>query len=218
MTDNIKNMELYRKLETPPEWAMKKIGGGRLSGKTDINPQWRIEALTEQFGPCGVGWYFTVDKKWTEEGAGGEKMVFVDISLYCKIDGEWTKGIYGNGGNKLIESEKAGMHNNDEAYKMATTDAIGTACKSLGIGGLVYRNFKESGSKYQKDDADASSDAPQSKKTPKPISELKEDRINEVMRKSKCTREEAWKKIDDYLIKKSGKGLDEIETEEELNV
>jgi len=26
------------------------------------------------------------------------------------------------------------------------------------------------------------------------------------------------KKIDDYLIKKSGKGLDEIETEEELNV
>ena len=164
MTDIMKNMELYRKLETPPEWAMKKIGGGRLNGKTDINPQWRIEALTEQFGPCGVGWYFTVDKQWTEEGAGGEKMVFVDISLYCKIDGEWTKGIYGNGGNKLVESEKAGMHNNDEAYKMATTDAIGTACKALGIGGLVYRNFKESGSKYQKDDADASSDAPHQRK------------------------------------------------------
>lgn len=65
---------------------------------------------------------------------------------------------------------------------------------------------------------EASVITPQSTKAPKTISELKEDRINEVMKKSKCSREEAMKKIDDYLIKKSGKGLDEIETEEELNV
>lgn len=64
----------------------------------------------------------------------------------------------------------------------------------------------------------ASSDTSQSKKSDRPISELKEEKINEVMKKSKCTREEAIAKIDAYLIKKSGKALDAITTAEELNV
>ena len=52
----MENMEIYNALRNPPETAKKKIGGGRLNGMTDINPMWRIKALTERFGPCGFGW------------------------------------------------------------------------------------------------------------------------------------------------------------------
>ena len=48
-------LEIYNKLKSVPEEAKKKITGGRLSGMTDIKPMWRIEKLTETFGPCGIG-------------------------------------------------------------------------------------------------------------------------------------------------------------------
>ena len=43
------NMEIYEKVRSVPENAKRKIEAGRLKGKTDINPMWRIKTLTEQF-------------------------------------------------------------------------------------------------------------------------------------------------------------------------
>ena len=39
-------MEKYNRLATPPADATKAIEAGKLKGKTDINPQWKIEAMT----------------------------------------------------------------------------------------------------------------------------------------------------------------------------
>jgi hypothetical protein len=49
------NLEIYEKVRAVPQEAQKPISGGRLSGKTDINPMWRIKVLTETFGVCGFG-------------------------------------------------------------------------------------------------------------------------------------------------------------------
>ena len=131
------NLELYEKVRNVPKDAQKTIKGGRINGMTDINPMWRIKTLTEQFGPCGIGWYYTVTKKWLE-AVGNEIAVFVDIEMYIKIDGEWSKPIHGTGGSMLASKEKSGIYVSDECYKMATTDAISVACKQLGIGADVY--------------------------------------------------------------------------------
>ena len=104
---------------------------------TDINPMWRIKALTEQFGPCGFGWYYDCTKQWIEE-VGEERVACVNINLYIKFDGEWSKPIFGTGGSKLSTMERSGLYVSDECYKMATTDAISVACKNLGIGADVY--------------------------------------------------------------------------------
>lgn len=133
------NLDIYESCREVPENAKKTIGAGRLKGKTDINPMWRIKKLTELFGPCGIGWYYTMENKWTEE-AGGEIAAFVDINLYIKSGGEWSKPIHGTGGSMLAANEKGGLHLSDECYKMATTDAISVACKQLGIGADVYWN------------------------------------------------------------------------------
>lgn len=131
------NLDLYEKVRSVPDSAKKTIKGGRTSGMTDINPMWRIKVLTEQFGPCGIGWYYIPTKKWLET-SGNEIAAFVDIELYVKVDGEWSKPIPGNGGSMFASKEKSGIYVSDECYKMATTDAISVACKQLGIGADVY--------------------------------------------------------------------------------
>lgn len=132
------NLELYTRFrETPPE-AKKEIKAGRIKGFTDINPMWRIQALTDAFGPCGIGWKYTIDRKWLEPGANGEVAGFVDISLYYKCDGEWSEAVPGTGGSSFIAKEKNGLYTSDEVYKMALTDALSVACKALGIGADVY--------------------------------------------------------------------------------
>lgn len=132
------NLELYDKVRAVPENAQRKISGGRLNGKTDINPMWRIKTLTEQFGPCGVGWKYEIVNKRLEQAEGGEVAAFVDINLYIKAYGEWSSAIPGTGGSMFVAKEKNGLYVSDECFKMALTDAISVACKALGVGADVY--------------------------------------------------------------------------------
>ena len=135
------NLELYDKFRKVPETAKKNIGGGRLKGMTDINPMWRIKTLTEEFGICGFGWYYEITDKWIETSMAKDEITAnVKINLYVKRDNEWSKPIVGIGGSMLVANERNGLYVNDECYKMALTDAISVACKSLGIGADVYWN------------------------------------------------------------------------------
>jgi hypothetical protein len=142
------NLELWKKVQNVPDNAKKAITGGRLKGMTDINPMWRLQALTEQFGPCGIGWKYEVVNKWLEHGADGEIAAFVDINLYFADPqcGEWSAAIPGTGGAAFVANEKNGPHTSDECFKMALTDAISVACKALGFGADVY--WQAGGSKY----------------------------------------------------------------------
>lgn len=131
-------LKIYNQLRTVPKEAQKKITGGRLNGMTDIKPMWRIEKLTEVFGMCGIGWKAPIKKKEIIDGANGEKIAVVDIELYVKVNGEWSEAIDGTGGSSFIAKEKNGLYTSDECFKMAYTDAISVACKSLGMGADVY--------------------------------------------------------------------------------
>lgn len=131
-------MGMFDKYARVPESAKKKITGGRLNGMTDINPMWRILCLSEEYGEVGFGWYVEVIEHWTEPQETGEIAMFVRLHLYVKRDGEWSKPIEGCGGSMLVANQKAGKYTDDEAYKKAETDALGTACKKLGIGAAVY--------------------------------------------------------------------------------
>lgn len=144
------NLDLYRRYSQPPKEALKTIKGGRLNGYTDINPMWRIMALTEAFGPCGIGWTYTIDRQWLETGANGEVSAFCNISLYVKAGDVWGKGIPGTGGASFVAKERNGLYTSDECYKMALTDALSVACKALGIGADVY--WSAGRTKYSQDE------------------------------------------------------------------
>lgn len=142
----MENMELYEKVRSVPAEALKQIQGGRLKGMSDINPMWRIKLLTELFGICGIGWKVEIVDRRLEKGAGDEIACFVDINLYVKSDGQWSDGIPGMGGSSFVAKEKNGLYTSDECFKMAYTDAISVACKSLGFAADVY--FANDRTKY----------------------------------------------------------------------
>lgn len=142
---NNPNMALWERYATPPQEALKPFNNGSFSG-TDISPMWRIRCLTEEFGACGLGWYPEIVEHW-QETVGDMVMTHVTIRLYVKYNGEWSKPISATGGNKALR--KKGGIPSDECYKMAYTDALGGACKLLGIGGAVY--WERGYSKYEDD-------------------------------------------------------------------
>lgn len=160
----MENLEIYNKVREVPENAQKTITAGRLKGMTDINPQWRIEKLTEVFGPVGIGWYAEETKREFVKGANDEEMCFVDINLYVKVDGEWSKAIYGTGGSTFVAKENKGLYTSDEVVKMAYTDAISVACKQLGFGADIYWN---------KTDSKYNSYNKNSNQTTKPVQQVK---------------------------------------------
>ena len=159
MADN-PNMRIYDAVRAVPEQAKKKITGGRLAGMTDINSMWRIKVLTEQFGPCGEGWYTSDVKYWQDRlDNNGSVALFCSLLLHVKIDGAWSQPIYGIGGNTLVAAEKSGLRIDDEAYKKAYTDAISVACKALGIGADVY--FEKDVTKYSEYEGESEQPAQQ---------------------------------------------------------
>ena len=139
------SIELFRAQARPPQEALKTIEFGRLKGKSDINPQWRIEALTETYGLYGLGWFVQIkDKDVFDVPETQEKMLFLTLELYVRDwsipdEYKWFGPAIGIGGDYIIVRDKNGVHGNDEAYAMAMTDALGKAAKLFGIANDIYR-------------------------------------------------------------------------------
>lgn len=134
------NLWLFNNYAEPPKEALKNFDNGNFKG-TDINTMWRIKCLTETFGICGFGWYYDIVKIWEKDMSETAQQVntYAEIKLYVKHNGEWSKGITGVGGNKVLSYTKAGYWKpSDEDVKMAVTDALGNACRNLGIGSKIY--------------------------------------------------------------------------------
>ena len=131
------NLSIYNKVRSVPQTALKTIGAGRLKGMSDVNPVWRILAMTDTFGVCGIGWKYEITKQWTET-FGNEVKGFCNINLYVKVDGEWSDAIPGTGGSSFVTMERNGAYVSDEVYKMALTDALSVAMKSLGVAADIY--------------------------------------------------------------------------------
>lgn len=158
------NMKVYESARTVPPEALKPIQAGRLKGMSDINPMWRIKKLTELFGMCGVGWKTVITDKRLERGSEDQIVCFVDIELYVKVDGQWSEAIPGMGGSSFIAKETSRMYTSDECFKMAYTDAISVACKSLGFAADVY--FEKDRTKYS-DQEDTTNQQPQKPSQPR---------------------------------------------------
>lgn len=145
------NLVLYNQLRVVPNDAKRAIQAGRLKGKTDINPMWRIKALTEVFGPCGIGWN-TINEKYTliPVESTQEVICLYELDLVYKTEnGAWSEPVHGVGGNMLVAKEKNGLYANDEGVKMAKTDALSVAAKALGVAADVY--WDSDRTKYTKD-------------------------------------------------------------------
>lgn len=144
---NQQNLFIWNAVARPPKDAMKPIQAGRLKGKSDISPQWRMKAVTEIFGPCGSGWKYEIKRLWNEPADNGQVFAHALVDVYYKLGDVWSEPVPGIGGSMLITNEKNGPYSSDEGYKMAVTDALSVAFKALGVAADVYMGLWD-GSKY----------------------------------------------------------------------
>lgn len=144
----MEKMEIYEQSRVCPENAQRQIQAGKLRGKTDINPMWRLKKLTELFGPCGTGWKIDNASFWTTPGANGEVVAWCSLELRYATENGWSDPLFGIGGSMLVDTQKGNLTTNDDAYKMAYTDAISVACKSLGMAADIY--WQQDRTKYDR--------------------------------------------------------------------
>jgi len=202
------NSEIYDSLRRPPKWALREIKDGNLKGKTDINPQWRFEAMTKEFGPVGIGWWHDKPTFTIYDGANGEKIVLAEVNVFVleRESGEPSKPIYGCGGSVLVNNfSKAGFKSNDEAFKMALTDAFSYAFKELGVAADIYAG-KWDGSKY----TDAAKEEPQAqqpaqaKATAEPKKQPVKATKEQIDKMAKLAKSFNQKELDEFKAKYNG--------------
>lgn len=199
------NLEIYQRAAEVPAEAQKPIKGGKLKDMTDINPMWRIKTLTELFGPCGIGWYTKILDRWVERDAN-ESAAWVRIEMFVKFPGtnEWSAPIEGIGGSKQCgKSQGDGI--NDEAFKMAETDAISVACKKLGFGANIY--WAKDRTKYSQEEK------PQPAKKSAPAA-LKKSAPAAPVRKADA--EPDTKALEELALADALRDVDEAKNEKEL--
>lgn len=130
--------------------GFKRAGG--FSG-TAIKPMWSFRRMTEQFGPCGLGWGVNEPSFQVVPGCDGEVLVYCTVSVwYGEGTGDNERNcvhspIFGVGGDKVVVKQTSGLRSDDEAFKKAYTDAIGNALKLIGVGADVHMGLFDD-SKY----------------------------------------------------------------------
>ncbi|TGQ11193.1 hypothetical protein EN858_14820 [Mesorhizobium sp. M4B.F.Ca.ET.215.01.1.1] len=158
MSENTKLWDLLGRTD-PSHTTQFKRGGG-FSG-TAIKPMWSYRRMTEEFGPCGVGWGIEAPQFQVLQGAEDEKLVFCTVSVWYVHEGERHQ-LVGVGGDKAVTKNKYGLASDDEAFKKAFTDSVTNALKFLGVGADVHMGLFDD-NKYVNTMRHEFSDAPAQK-------------------------------------------------------
>lgn len=128
------NTELWEALGTTDPAHTKSFNrSGGFKG-TAIKPQWVLQRLTEQFGPCGIGWGVN-EPTFQVVPVGSETLVYCTVSAWHESR---ENVIWGVGGDKVSASRSSGAFNDDEAFKKAFTDAVMNAFKFIGVAADVH--------------------------------------------------------------------------------
>jgi len=133
MTENTALWDKLGKTDPNHTKTFKRAGG--FSG-TAIKPMWSYRRMTEEFGPCGVGWGINQPSfQVVPDPASGEILVYCTVAVW---HGGRDSIVFGVGGDKVAGKNKFGAFTDDEAFKKAFTDAVTNALKLIGVGADVH--------------------------------------------------------------------------------
>lgn len=135
------NLELWSKFEkTDPKYTKDFTKGGGFKG-TAINPMYSARRMTEEFGPCGIGWGAEELEHVILEGQGGVKVWFSRVRVWYQRGEEKTGEIEQWGATEFCGFRKGDIpFTDEEAAKKSFTDAFSKCVSLLGLGADIYLN------------------------------------------------------------------------------
>lgn len=134
-------------MATDPKYSRAFTRAGGFSG-TAINATYQVQKATEQFGPIGLGWGYTVLDERFQNGAflgfdsqgsslGTEVIHIVRIELWYRWRGNTGK-LQHFGQTTFVGKTRNGIFTDEEAPKKSLTDAISKCLSLLGFGADVF--------------------------------------------------------------------------------
>lgn len=140
------NKELWQRAFTTDPRAVKPITGKQYSGNSP-KPYWIVERLTDEFGPCGIGWGFTILNERMERLTPSDVLHVAVVRFWYVLNdkrGEFeqigqTKAVY--------EKSKGGFMVDEDAPKKSVTDALVKCASYLGFAGDIFSGMWDD-SKY----------------------------------------------------------------------
>lgn len=131
------NKDLWNRVCVTDPKAVKAITGKQYQGNSP-KPYWIVERLTEEFGPCGIGWGFTILNERMERLTENEILHVAVVRLWYMLDdkrGELeqigqTKAVYAKRDGSLLVDE--------DAPKKSVTDALVKCASYIGFAGDIF--------------------------------------------------------------------------------
>jgi hypothetical protein len=131
------NLALWNAVEKTPPSQVKEITGKSYKGNSP-KPHYLVHKATETFGPCGIGWGFTIEDERIEEGAGGERMSIARVKVWYEWNGKRGE-VEHIGGTSFSGIRSSGKPFTDEdAPKKSVTDALVKALSMIGFAGDIF--------------------------------------------------------------------------------
>lgn len=131
------NKALWLRVCVTDPKAVKEITGKQYRGNSP-KPYWIVERLTEEFGPCGIGWGFSIASERMERLSVDDVLHVAVVDFWYVLDGKTghiqqvgqTKATYMSSKDKLIVDE--------DAPKKSVTDALVKCASYIGFAGDIF--------------------------------------------------------------------------------
>ena len=131
------NKALWDRVCVTDPAAVKPITGKQYSGNSP-KPYWIVERLTDEFGPCGIGWGFTIINERFERFSDTDSLHVAVVRLWYVQDGKrgeleqigQTKASY--------VTSKGSFMLDEDAPKKSVTDALVKCASYLGFAGDIF--------------------------------------------------------------------------------
>lgn len=140
------NKALWKRAFTTDPKAVKPITGKQYSGNSP-KPYWIIERLTDEFGPCGIGWGFTILNERMERLSDKEVLHVAVVRMWYVLDSKRGE-LEQIGQTKAMYAKKdGGLMVDEDAPKKSVTDALVKCASYLGFAGDIFSGMWDD-SKY----------------------------------------------------------------------
>lgn len=131
------NMDLWQRVCRTDPRAVKPITGKQYSGNSP-KPYWIVERLTEEFGPCGIGWGFTILSERMERLTDDEILHVAVVRLWYLL-GDKRGELEQIGQTRAVYPKKAGgLLVDEDAPKKSVTDALVKCASYIGFAGDIF--------------------------------------------------------------------------------
>jgi hypothetical protein len=137
MSNENPNMDLWDRVCVTDPKAVKPITGKQYKGNSP-KPYWIVQRLTEEFGPCGLGWGYTVLNERMERLTPTDVLHVALVRFWYVLDGKrgeveqigQTKAVY--------EKSAGGFMVDEDAPKKSVTDALVKCASYIGFAGDIF--------------------------------------------------------------------------------